>query len=302
MQTGLVDGTTIHNASGGGLSLVCLAAHCLMYAGDVSSWRQHLHFACHAVGLISRTWLYDYDLRLAVRIASVSVGLVLNLAPWCCYVRGRSLIRQWNPQLVQRFTTATFHGLFFRGGTVAALYLYFESLACVNSPRLFTFKGKICAANIALTSCEFGVEECEPLAAANTMVLGHCSFCFVFYIAVLEEAEFTLKQILRGLAPLHITVCVMLIAVASLITGPIFAGREFAGAAQKQTYDSLFNVMMVIWFMVFTISVAGHMSWHNQRRTTRVSTTQSASQSQPGGGGAKPATEIEQGTRRSQPI
>ena len=57
-----------------------------------------------------------------------------------------------------------------------------------------------------------------------------------------------------------------LFMLSTLATVLLFAGREFAGAAEVQLYEITYASLTVLWVILATVSFYGHFRWRAQRQ------------------------------------
>ena len=76
-----------------------------------------------------------------------------------------------------------------------------------------------------------------------------------------EDTGVSIRVIMRGHAPKHITMVFTLSLSASSISLLMFSGREFAGEGQHSLYRCLYNIFCALWALAWNAVVFAHSSW-----------------------------------------
>ena len=248
-----VRGTVLVRTCDGSLSLFALTTHSFMFLGDArSAWPQHVHWGAQVTALCFGVAAHG----------SSPVSIATTLVVWVGFARGRTRLAHLNPRLVTELSTRSFRWLM-RAGLATALFLYFETLGCVLNPSRFSFEGRMC--DRSRSSCEFGQDSCVALEHANGAMLVNSCISAAYSFILLDDVRCTFKQIMRGLAPAHVTISFPLILLSVLLAVFMFAGREFAGASEAQLFDIADTFLSGLWILLGIVCVGGHFRWRAQR-------------------------------------
>ena len=118
-----------------------------------------------------------------------------------------------------------------------ALYCYFEALGVGFSDR--------------------DAEDVTPWLIANSTVLMHLTFSGALSLTLLADSRTSISAVLRGLAPLRVTVALTVVFITSLIPLLIiFAGREHGTRQQQQLYRTANTSFLLLWVVIISILAA----------------------------------------------
>ena len=121
----------------------------------------------------------------------------------------------------------------------------------------------------AASSCEFGQDSCKPLEISNGIMLGNACVYALYSFLLLGDARCTVKQILRGLAPAHVMTGFLLLLLSTVLAVSLFAGREFAGAAEVPLYGIVESALSGLWIITAIGGVCGHYRWRSRREANQ---------------------------------
>lgn len=225
----------------GGFSNLCFVAHFLMLANNRLSSAPRLsvaHLAVHNMGAACSFGADARDIGVTGGLAlSYLIGFggnAFELLVWSRIVK--PTLHQRNPTLVAELPVMVFRWLFQRGVLSMALYCYFEALGVGFSDR--------------------DAEDVTPWLIANSTVLMHLTFSGALSLTLLADSRTSISAVLRGLAPLRVTVALTVVFITSLIPLLIFAGREHGTRQQQQLYRTANTSFMLLWVVIISILAA----------------------------------------------
>ena len=139
-------------------------------------------------------------------------------------------------------------------------------------PDRFSFEGRRCDRGPgAVSLCKFGQDSCHPIALSNGSMLASACVYACYSFIFLSDARCTVKQILRGLAPAHVMLGFALAVFSTIISVFMFAGREFAGAAESQLFEFVQVSLGGVYFILMFVMFCGHFRWRSKHVTNEES-------------------------------
>ena len=186
------------------------------------------------------------------------------------------------------------------GGLLTVIYLFLEGTSCALEPALMTFRGQRCADEAGDdddgVSCAAAIDraECGPLIWANSTLVLHLAWCASFSLVIVADAGCGAHELMLGLAPPHVRAGVALELSSSVLVLVMFAGREFAGAAQMGLYTVLYGATLALWGALAILAPLGHVRWRRSH-CLESPLPNSGEGGRGGGGGGDGAPEVEGG-------
>ena len=194
----------------GSFSNLCFVAHLMMICNNQhSSQLSVAHLTVHIVGNActfgSDSRNIGFSLGLALSYFILMGSAVLEFWLWNRVIR--PMLASRNSKLLAKLPVTVFRWLFQRGGLTMGMYCYFEALGA--------------GADLDRSS-----EDIQPWLHANNCIISQYTLSVVLSLTMLADARTSLSAVLRGRAPLHVTVGLALAICASLIVLMMFAGGK----------------------------------------------------------------------------
>jgi hypothetical protein len=248
----------------GSFSNLCFVAHLMMICNNQHfSQLSVAHLTVHIVGNActfgSDSRNIGFSLGLALSYLIFMGSAVLEFWLWNRVIR--PMLASRNSKLLAKLPVTVFRWLFQRGGLTLGMYCYFEALGA--------------GADLDRSS-----EDIQPWLHANNCIISQYTMSVVLSLTMLADARTSLSAVLRGRAPLHVTVGLALAICASLIVLMMFAGREFSDADEASFYSVANACFMLLWIVIAGIITAGQYVFRRHRAQT--SATELASRSATG--------------------
>ena len=201
----------------GAFSNLCFVAHlCLLTSNERYSTRRIsvFHLATHVAGVafsiratLPSNILFSFNVALRFL-----VGTGVPLFDWMITHVILSKLRSRNPKLHAELPVTIFRWLTQKGGLAMGMYCYFE------------------AAGVGYDT-DTSLEDITPWLYANSTMVTHFTLATVLCATVVADENMSLKAVLKGQAPLYITLAFAALVSASLIPVAQFSGRELATRA-----------------------------------------------------------------------
>ena len=237
----------------GGISNLSFVAHCLMLATHESTRARMVlvaHFLVHLTGavggIVADAQSAEFTLGMALVHFISMGGVAFELWIWIRVLQPMLIAK--NRALHDGLPIVAFRWLFQKGGLMMSLYVFFEAIG------------------VGLDS-DLSAKDIAPWQAANAAVIIHVTLAAVLEATLIADANISLGAVLRGAAPLCLTVGLAVLTLTSLIALALFAGREFCGGDQEVLYSTLFVVFLLLWVLTFGVVAAGHSSRGSEHTT-----------------------------------
>lgn len=240
-------------------SNLCFVVHILMLVTAKRSAARRIGGAHFAVQLLGDMSSFVADLRTIGVTFGVTVGYFIGIGcvifeMWLLTHKIQPLLVSRNRKLHDEIPVTIFRWLFQKGGVMMSLYCYFEAVGVGFDTR--------------------STEDVEPWLIASTAMITHATLSAVLAATLIADARTSVSAILRGKAPVCVTVGFGMSLFALLLSLTLFAGREFSDGQQASLYSAAYVLFMLSWMVTGGLMAAGLSS--PQTASDSESTTVSA--------------------------
>ena len=235
---------------------LCFVSHLLLLTTKARVSARRISLAHLAMMLMGVACAFGADVRCVGLTASMLLrhlvgggGIIFEYHLWTHSVE--PMLASRNPTLHAELPVTIFRWLFQKGGLTLSLYCFFEALG------------------VGLDN-DMSALDFTPWFSATSSVITHFALSTALAATLLADARTSVSAVLRGMAPLYVTVGFVVSIVTSLIPVAMFAGREFGDRRQASLYSSAYSTFMLLWVVNGCIMMRGHAA-QNARRARRTS-------------------------------